>query len=151
MDERSISIVLVEDHKIVRQGVRALLEMDPHFKVIGEAGTASDALHLAQSLRPDVVVTDLVMNGANGIELTKQVRERCPATRVILLSMYDNSGYVYEALRCGASGYVLKGAGIDDLAQAIMTVVSGRIYLSPPLSQEDVERYGRQASTTSDV
>ena len=151
MGETSVSIVLVEDHKIVRQGVKALLEMDPYFKVIGEAGTGSDGLQLAQTLKPDVLVTDLVMNGTNGIELTRKVKERCPNTCVIVLSMYDNNGYVYEALRCGASGYVLKGSGIDDLAQAIKTVASGRTYLSPPLTQEQVDRYAQQANASARI
>src|SRR5215475_5903134 len=101
-------ILLADDHHIVRQGLKALLEGEPHFRFVGEAGDGIEAVRLAERLRPDVLITDLVMPGLNGLEVTRQVTKATPRTRVVVLSMYANDAYVFEALRNGAMGYVLK-------------------------------------------
>ncbi len=125
------TIVLVDDHKIVRQGVKGLLEDEPDFQVIGEAANGRAGIELAAELKPDILITDLMMNGLSGLDLTREVRQRTPQTKVIILSMYDDWGYVDRALKDGAKGYVLKGSGIDELITAIRRVMDGECYLSP--------------------
>lgn len=141
MDTGNISIVLADDHPIVRQGVRALLQAEPGFSVIGEASDGLSALKLIENLKPSVLVVDLMMPGLNGLEVTRKVARISPGTRVIVLSMYVNEPYVIEALRNGASGYVLKESDISDLAKAIREVTAGRRYLSPPLSEQAMAAY----------
>lgn len=103
-----ISIVLADDHQIVRQGLRSLLDAEDDMKVVGSASTGLEAVKLTDQLRPDILVTDMMMPELNGIEVTRQALQRSPATRVIVLSMHANEGYVTQALRNGALGYVLK-------------------------------------------
>lgn len=134
-------ILLADDHHIVRQGLRALLESEPHFRLVGEAGDGIEAVRLAERLRPDVLVTDVMMPGLNGLEVTRQVTKSVPKTRVVILSMYTNDAYVFEALRNGASGYVLKDSQASDLIKAVREVAAGRRYLSPPLSERALELY----------
>lgn len=138
-----ITIILVDDHKIVRQGVRSLLESESDFRVIGEAGSGVEAMRLIDKLHPDVLVTDLAMGGMSGIELCQKVHESWPTTQCIILSMYGDEPSVAESLRVGASGYVLKEGGAEDLISAIRTVVAGRIFLSPPLP-ESLEQYRKR-------
>jgi DNA-binding NarL/FixJ family response regulator len=140
-----ITIVLADDHHIVRQGVRALLESDPDFSIIGEAGDGLRVIDLVAHLKPSVLVVDLMMPGLNGLEVTRQVTKISPATRVIILSMYTNESYVMEALRNGALGYVLKESNPSDLMHAIREVAVGHHYLSPPLSEHAVEAYIEKA------
>jgi len=137
----SVSIVLADDHHVVRQGLRALLEAEPHFFVKGEAGDGLTALQMVENLRPDVLVLDLMMSGLNGLEVTRQSTKLCPTTRIIILSMHAGEAYVLEALRNGAYGYVLKDSGADELVEAINTVMSGRRFLSSPLSERAIDLY----------
>jgi two-component system, NarL family, response regulator NreC len=127
------TIVLVDDHQILRQGVRNLLEDDPDLKVIGEAADGKEGIELTEKLKPDILISDLMMKGLNGIDVTREVRKLSPATRIIILSMYDDDGYVNQAMRAGAMGYVLKGSGIDELLTAIRKVLSGSTYLGSRL------------------
>jgi DNA-binding NarL/FixJ family response regulator len=127
------TIVLVDDHQILRQGVRNLLEDDPDLKVIGEAADGKEGIELTERLKPDILISDLMMKGLNGIDVTREVRKRSPDTRIIILSMYDDDGYVNQAMREGAMGYVLKGSGIDELLTAIRNVLAGSIYLGTRL------------------
>jgi DNA-binding NarL/FixJ family response regulator len=138
-----ITIVLADDHMIVRQGVKALLETEPDLKVIGEAANGKQAIELVESLHPDVLVTDLLMDGTNGIRATRQVKKRAPETRVIVLSMYANVAYVAEAVRAGARGYVLKGSGMEELVSAIRKIKNDDhlLFLSSPLSEQAVNDY----------
>ncbi len=131
-----ITIVLVDDHKIVRQGVKNLLEEEPDLKVIGEAANGTEGIELTEKLKPDILVSDLMMNGLNGIDVTRAVGERSPETKIIILSMYNDSGYVNQSMQAGAKGYVLKGSGIDELLAAIRQVGSGGCYLSPSLTEK---------------
>ena len=137
-------ILLAEDHHIVRQGLRALLESDPHFRLVGEAGDGIEAVRLTERLKPDVLITDVMMPGLNGLEVTRQVTKSVPKTRVIILSMYANDAYVLEALKNGASGYVLKDSQASDLIQAVREVAAGRRYLSPPLSERALDLYAKK-------
>ena len=139
------TIVLADDHQIVRQGLRALLEAEPGFRVIGEAGNGLEAVRLVERLEPNVLVLDLMMPGLNGLEVARQVNKRLPQTRIVILSMHDNEAYVLRALRNGATAYVLKDSSATDLGQAVREAAAGRRYLSPPLSDRAIEVYKEKA------
>ncbi len=141
----SATIVLADDHRIVRQGLRALLEAQSDLRVIAETGDGLEAVELVERLGPDVLVVDVMMPGLNGLEVTRQVRQRWSATKVIVLSMRTGKSYVAEALRHGAGAYVLKSSGVADLVQAVREVMAGGHYLSPPLSREALEAFARNA------
>jgi len=145
-----INIILADDHHIVRQGLRSLLESEQHFRLVGEAGDGLDAVRLANKLKPDVLITDLMMPGLNGLEVTRQVTKSLPQTKVIILSMYTDDAYVLESLKNGASGYVLKGSQASDLIHAVREVASGRRYLSPPLSERALELYASRVESVPD-
>ena len=142
------TIVLADDHPIVRQGLRSVLEAEPDFRVIGEAGDGLQTMPLVERLRPQVLVLDLLMPGLSGLEVARQVRQRAPETRVIVLSMHANEAYVLEALRHGAAAYVLKETSSAELVQAVRAVVAGRRYLSRPLSERALEAYVQRAEAT---
>jgi two-component system response regulator NreC len=128
----------------VRQGIRALLDEQPDISVVGEARDGPEAMLVVERLQPDVLVVDMMMGGMNGIEVTRYVRKLSPKTRVVVLSMHSDEGYVLEALRTGAKAYVLKDSIADDLLCAIREVVLGRRYLSHPLSEQAIEGYLRK-------
>jgi two-component system response regulator NreC len=148
MDSRpacKITIVLADDHRVVREGLRALLEAESDLNVIGDAGDGLSAIRLVNRLKPDVLVLDLMMPGLNGQEVTRQVRKSSPKTHVIVLSMHSSEPYVMEVLRNGAAGYVLKDASYTDLIRAIREVMAGWRYLSPPLSELAIDAYQEKA------
>lgn len=148
----NVTIVLADDHPIVRHGLRALLEAEPDFTVIGEAEDGASALDLIEQKRPDVLVIDVMMPGMTGLEAVGQVSRRSPNTRVLVLSIYRNEAYILAALRNGAAGYILKSTGAEELIQAVRIVASGRRYLCPPLSERAIEVYLQKAgSATLDV
>ena len=126
------TIVLADDHQVVRQGVRALLESEPDFTVVGEAANGEEAASMVRKQRPAVLVLDLLMPGMSGVEVARIVHRACPKTRIVVLSMYATEAYVTEAFKNGASGYVMKDASSSDLVQAIRAVCDGRRYLCPP-------------------
>jgi len=138
-----ITIVLADDHRVMRQGLRALLDEQADFRVVGEASDGKQALRLVESLRPDVLVADMVMPGINGVELTEQVKWSAPGTAIVILSMYGTEGYVHKAMRAGAKAYVLKDASGSELAEAIRKAVSGERYLSRKLSEHAIDTYIR--------
>jgi DNA-binding NarL/FixJ family response regulator len=140
-------IVLADDHSVMRQGLRALLQMEAGFTIVGEASDGNTAVELVEQLKPDVLVVDLVMPGLGGLDVLREVRRRSPATRVVVLSMHANEAYVQEALQNGASGYVLKDSEATDLIQAIRQVVAGRRYLSAAISERAIHAYSRKAGT----
>ncbi len=142
-----ISILLADDHPVVRRGLRAVLEGEPDFRVTGETGDGLEAVRLVEELRPQVLVLDLMMPGVGGLEVARQVNLRFPTTKVVILSMHANEAYVLEALRNGASAYVLKDAGGGELLQAVRSVVAGSRYLSPPLSERAIEDYVEKAKS----
>jgi two-component system, NarL family, response regulator NreC len=135
------TLILADDHHVVRQGLRTLLETEPDFEIVGEAGDGLEVVQLVEQLRPDVLVADLMLPGINGLEVTRQVSQRTPQTQIIILSMYADEAYVVEALRNGAAGYVVKRSTAIDLVQAVREVIAGRRYLSVPFSQASIETY----------
>ncbi|MEP7288688.1 MAG: response regulator transcription factor [Chloroflexota bacterium] len=143
-----VKIVLGDDHHIVRQGFKALLEKTPEFSVIGEADTGLVIPDLVERLKPDILITDLMMPGLNGLEVTRQVKQRIPTVGVIILSMHDDESYVLQALANGADAYVLKGAKATDLLQAVNAVLIGQRYLSPPLSERAIDSYVQKSRET---
>jgi two-component system response regulator NreC len=144
-----ISIILADDHTVVRQGLRTLLESDPELHVSGEASDGLQAISLVERLRPDVLVLDLIMPGMNGIEVARQVKSRFAQTRVVILSMHANEAYVLEALRAGALGYVLKESQGSELIRAIHEAHNGQHYLSAPLSERAIEVYVQKTKEIS--
>ena len=139
--------MLADDHNVVRQGLRALLEAEPDFSVVGEAADGLEVDDLVGRLQPNVLVLDIRMPGMGGLEVTRQVSRHSPETRVLILSMYSNEAYVMEALRNGAAGYALKNSTRDQLVQAVREVARGRRYLSPPFSERAIEAYLQKAET----
>jgi two-component system, NarL family, response regulator NreC len=141
----AVTILLADDHHVMRQGLRMLLEAQENFRVVAEAGDGLEAVKLAEHLKPHVLIVDLMMPGINGLEVARQVSHHSPQTRIIVLSMYGHEPYVLEALRNGAVGYVLKDANAAELLRAVHEVVAGRRYLSPPLSEQAIEAYLQKA------
>lgn len=135
------SILLADDHQVVIDGLRSLLANEQDMSVIGQASDGMQVLPTVLALHPDVLVLDLMMPGMNGLEVSRQLREKAPETKVIILSMHSNDAYVVEALRNGVAGYVLKQADARTLLDAVRAVRTGVRYLSPPLSMEKVERW----------
>ncbi len=129
-----IRVLVADDHAIVRTGIRHVLESEPGFVVVAEAGTAAEALELATSLRPDVVVLDISMPDGSGLNLAAELRQRSPDTHVLMLSMHDNTEYVLESLRAGAHGYLLKDTAATELRDAIRAVQRGESFFSPPIA-----------------
>jgi DNA-binding NarL/FixJ family response regulator len=135
------TIVLADDHQIVRQGLRALLKSVPDLELLGEASDGLETVRLSERRQPDVLVVDLMMPGLNGMDVARQVAKRSPRTRVVVLSMHSNEAYVVEALRAGAKAYVLKEAGAEELVAAIRAAAQGRRYFSPPISEQAIKEY----------
>ena len=148
MSER-ITIVLAEDHHVMRQGLRALLEREPDLSVVGEAADGAAALEAVEQLAPDVLILDLVMPGITGLEVLRQATRRGSGTRFVVLSMHSTEAYVVEAFNSGASAYVLKEATASDVVRAVREVKAGRRYLSPPLSEHAIDAYTKRAQATS--
>ena len=144
----SIRVVLADDHRMMREGLRLILGQAPGVEVVGEAENGRQAVALAGTLTPDLVVMDIGMQDLNGIEATRQIKAGYPAIRVIGLSMYTDKRYVLGMLEAGASGYVLKSAAVAELVRAIEEVQQGRNYLSPEITGVVVGSYvGRQFRT----
>jgi DNA-binding NarL/FixJ family response regulator len=144
----TVRVILADDHPIVRKGLRDLLENEPQFQIVGEAGDGLQALDLVNQHRPDVLIVDMMMPKMNGLEVLRQARQYHPSIQVIVLSMHSNEAYVVEALKNGASGYVLKDTGPAELTQAVKEVIAGRRYLSTAISERLVDAYIRKAETS---
>jgi DNA-binding NarL/FixJ family response regulator len=134
-------ILLADDHTLVRAGIRSLAEKMPGVEVVGEAGNGREALELIKSNRPSIVLMDIAMAGLNGLEAAARVIKDFPGVKVIILSMHANEGFVSQALRAGASGYLLKDAATTELDLALQAVSRGETYLSPAISRQVVESY----------
>jgi len=141
----AMRVLLADDHTIVRQGLRALLEAEPRFEVVGEVSDGREAVAAAQALRPDVVVMDLAMPGLNGIEGTRKITARPDCPRVIVLSMYADVEHIVHALRAGASGYVRKQDADTELVAALLTGSPGNPFLTPSVDRKLVEEHLRRA------
>ncbi len=135
-----IQVLLADDHQIMRQGLKSLLEREG-FRVVAEAADGREALRLAETSHPDVVILDLAMPGLNGVDAAKEIARSSPKTKAILLTMHKEDAYVLQALSAGVSGYVLKTQASADLVQAIREVTRGSIYLSPGVSRAVVDAY----------
>ena len=136
-----IKILLADDHKIVRDGLRTLVEKEPDMEVVGEAENGRQAVRLTQELTPDVVIMDITMADLNGIEAARQIHKEIPEVKVIALSMHSDRRFVAGMLEAGASGYLLKDCAFEELTRAIKNVVSNKIYLSPGITDVVVKDY----------
>ncbi len=143
-----ISVLLVDDHALLRAGLRALLETYSDIEVVGEAGDGEEAIRLVRALRPDVVLMDVGMPGMNGLVATRYILEENPATRVLILTQYSNKEYVLPLLEVGAAGYVLKQAADTDLVKAIRAVHRGDSFLYPPIARILMEAYASNEQST---
>jgi DNA-binding NarL/FixJ family response regulator len=142
-----ITIILADDHHVVREGLRTLLESQPDFRVIGETGDGLQVVSLVDKLRPQVLVLDLMLPGLDGLEISRQVHKNLPQTNIVILSMHANEAYVVEALAAGATAYLLKQATSDELVEAIRAAIVGQRYLSTPLSEHLLDTYRHKLAT----
>jgi DNA-binding NarL/FixJ family response regulator len=136
-------ILIVDDHPMFRFGIRGLFGTIPALRVVGEAGSGGEAVALAQELQPDVVLMDIAMPDMDGIQATVQVLGQAPKTHVLILSMFDDDESVFAAMRVGARGYVLKGAGQEEMVRAIKSVSSGEMWLSPAIANKVLGYFAR--------
>lgn len=134
----TISIFLVDDHQVVREGLRRMLELEPDFEVVGEAGTAKEALDQVETLSPEVILMDIKMPGTDGIELTRQVKRKAPGTNVIMLTLYDE--YLHQAIEAGAKGYLVKDINREELLKAIRAVHEGRSPINLSLTHDQLAK-----------
>jgi DNA-binding NarL/FixJ family response regulator len=143
-----IRVILVDDHALVRAGMRSLLGTMASVQVVGEASSGEEALALARNAQPDVVLMDIAMKGMSGLEAATRMREACPVARVIILSMHAGEEYVLQALRAGAVGYLLKDAATGELELALRSVMRGESWFSPAVSRQVVEGYVQRVGGT---
>ena len=150
-----IRIVLADDHVILRQGTRQLLEHEPDMEVVGEASNGAEAVQLVSKLKPDIVIIDVAMPGMNGIEATKKIKEILPGTKILVLTGYDYDEYIFSLLEIGAAGYLLKDVSGDDLVGAVRAVYQGEPVLHPTVMRKLMNRFktptSRQTETPIDV
>ena len=151
MHPRKITILLADDHSVVRQGFRRILESQPDMQIVGEAANGRQAIEQATKLLPDVVVMDVAMPELNGIEATRRLMETSPRTRVLALSMHKDAVYVREILRAGARGYLLKDAIDADLLAAVRSVAKGEAYLSPAIADAVLTDYRQHVTDPIDL
>lgn len=140
---KRLRLLLVDDHAVVREGLRALLAGDPQFDVVGEAADGNDAVAAASRLQPDVVVMDVSLPGSNGVQATRRIKQQQPGTRVVALTVHEESGYLRSLLDAGASGYVLKRSAAAELVRALHAVGDGGTYLDPAMTGQLVGKYTR--------
>ncbi|WP_400162304.1 response regulator [Brevibacillus sp. TJ4] len=141
--QQELRIVIVDDHQLFREGVKRILEMEEDFKVVGEGADGGEAFKLAEEYKPDVLLMDINMPNINGVSAAENVISVSPQTRVIMLSIHDDEGYVYRTLRSGASGYLLKEMGTSDLVEAVRVVASGGAYIHPKVTGKLIEEFRR--------
>jgi NarL family two-component system response regulator LiaR len=139
MINRKITILLVDDHEVVRQGLRAYLDSQPDFRVIGEASSGEEAVEAAMEYLPDVMLMDLVMSGIGGIEATRKVKDITPRTQIVVLTSYHQDEFIFPALQAGAISYVLKDVMMDDLADAIRKASRGEAVLHPRVAERVIQ------------
>lgn len=147
----TIRLLLVEDHAVVRSGLRMLLEHVPDVEIVGEAGTAGEALTLAETLRPDLVLMDIGLPDASGIETTERIKGRWPHIAVVALTIHEDEEYFFKMLHAGASGYVPKRAAPEELITAVRTAAEGGVYLYPSLAKLLVRDYLSAAHNTTNA
>ncbi len=143
-------VLLADDHKILRQGLRTLLEQEKDIQIVGEADNGRSSVKLTGELAPDVVIMDVAMPDLNGIDATRRITEAEPRTRVLALSMHSDGRYVKGMLQAGARGYILKDCAAEELTHAIRTVMAGQIYVSPGVTGTIVNDYVRQLTAADE-
>jgi len=149
--EHKRRILIVEDHTLLRVGLRALLEREPDIEIAGEAGNGRDAIHLVSTVSVDLVLMDLTMPGTNGVEAIAEIKRRNPEVRILVLTLHRAEEYVQQSLKAGADGYMLKDATHDELRVAIRSVLNGKTYLSPDISSKIISGYlGGSKSASSE-
>ena len=142
---KKMRVLLAEDHTIVRQGIAALLGTESDIEVVGEASNGLEAIELAKKLGPDVILMDIGMPQLNGLETTREIKRRFPSMKILVLTMYDNEEWIFQILKAGASGYLIKDSAMNDLTSALRAVYQGDSYLSPSISKMVIEEYIRKA------
>jgi DNA-binding NarL/FixJ family response regulator len=147
-NDTCIHVVLADDHEILRHGLSLLLSMQPEIHIVGEARTGREALEVVAALRPQVVVMDISMPDIDGLEACRLIREQYPETQVLILTMHEGEGYFLQALRVGASGYLIKKVAPAELQQAIITVAQGGAFLYPGLAKVLIQAYLKQPTMT---
>lgn len=147
---KTIRVLLADDHTLVRAGIRGLVAALPDVEVVGETGDGQEALRLAETLRPDLVLLDIGMPGLNGLEVAARLAKADPTIRVIILSMHTSEEYVLQALRAGAAAYLLKGSAVAELEVAIRAVARGETYLSPAVSKRVIDEYVTRIGNATD-
>ncbi len=141
----AIRILLADDHELIRTGIRNLLGTNKDFAIVGESGDGEDTIRKVHDVKPDVVVIDISMPKMSGIEVTRHLREKFPAVKVLVLTMHENVEYVYQIYKSGAGGYLLKNAGRDEITSAIYAVARGERFFSPRVSELMISEYMKQA------
>lgn len=142
---KKIRVLLAEDHTIVRQGIAAVLGTESDMEVVGEASNGLEAVDMAKKLVPDVVLMDIGMRHLNGLEATREIKKLLPSIKILVLTMYDNEEWIFQILKAGASGYLIKDSAMTDLTSALRAVYQGDSYLSPSISKMVIEEYIRKA------
>jgi len=140
-----IQIVLIDDHAVLRDGLKLLLGLEPDLDVVGEAGGGEEGVSLTERLRPQIVVTDVGLPDIDGVEVTRRLRERVVTTRVLVLTVHDEDEYIYSLMHAGASGYLLKNSAGKDLVDAIRTVAAGRPWIQPEIAERLLQLSGKPA------
>lgn len=138
---RKITIVIADDHAVVRQGTRSLLEREKDLKVVGEASDGEEAVRLIDQLQPDVAIVDIAMPKLNGVEVTRQVKPLCPSTAVLILTAYDDDEYIFALLEAGAAGYLLKDVDSREVVEAVRAVHTGESVLHPVIARKVISRF----------
>jgi DNA-binding NarL/FixJ family response regulator len=149
--EDKIRILLADDHRMMREGIRALLERQPNIQVVGEAADGREVVRLAMQLCPDVVVMDISMPLLNGIEATRRIKRECPSAQVLILTVHESEDYVTQLLTAGASGYIMKRAAAEELIDAIGVVHGGEVFLHPAIAKVVVTDYVRRLKGDSET
>src|SRR3989304_1536960 len=145
MEMKKIRVLLAEDHTIVRQGIAALLGTESDMEVVGEASNGLEAIELAKKLGPEVILMDIGMRQLNGLEATREIKRLFPSVKILVLTMHDNEEWIFQILKAGASGYLIKDSAMTDLVSAIRAVHRGDSYLSPSISRKVIDDYIRRA------
>lgn len=147
---RTIRIIVADDHTLIRRGIVSLLDAQSDMEVVAEAGSGREALLQAQAVTADVILMDITMPDGNGLDATREIGRACPGARVLILTVHDREDYLFQALRVGASGYILKGADTQDLLSAVRSIYRGGVYLYPTVTKKVLADYLRRIDRGED-
>lgn len=142
-----MKVLIVDDHVIVREGLRALLETQPDIKIVGEAANGQEALNKVVEVKPDIVLMDITMPGINGLEATRQIKQRNPDVKILVLTVHEGDEYFFKMLTAGASGYFVKGGSSNELVSAMRIVRQGDVYLCPTVAKKLLGEYLQRVRT----